>query len=160
MSKTLERLRGRIAATQAEIDGTDTTEMSQAEMRTRLAAYAGGLEQDGLRIIGRRLQESARTGALAALLVNVGADPGPVFAALLGADALVARLAPALAAVPDCPPRADRIARVTQLRAELLALEIEEEQTICAAESRGEPVQRRADADPAAVLWMPEPTAP
>jgi hypothetical protein len=158
--KTLDKLRGRIAATQAEIDGIDTTELSRGEMQTRAAAYAAELELDGIRILGRRLQEAARTGALGALLVPVGSDAGPVLAALLGADALVARLAPALAAVPDCASRADRSARVAQLRADLLALEIEEEAAVCAAESRGEPVQRRPAADPAAVLWMPEPTAP
>lgn len=109
---------------------------------------------------------TARTENEVTLASAVGFYPGAVgefalgmLAAHLG-DKLLAdlqaeieRMAPDLPAPMD---DAERTARIAQLRRELRALEREEEALIAAEEMRGNAIERRVDADPVAVLGIPD----
>lgn len=72
-------------------------------------------------------------------------------AAIAGAGALIERR---LKETPAGLPAAERAARVAELESKILRLEREEEAAIRDAEVAGVVIERRPDADPAAVLGL------
>ena len=89
------------------------------------------------------------------------ADLGPLLVALLGVDTVAAALAAHTDAVPAVPDAAARAARLAEIEAELFRLECEEEAAIEASEATdAEPIRRRVDADPRAVLGVPVAAGP
>lgn len=89
------------------------------------------------------------------------ADLGPLLVALLGVDTVAAALAAHTDAVPAVPGAAARAARLAEIDRELLDLEQAEEALIEQSEQEdAEPIRRRVDADPRAVLGMPVAAGP
>lgn len=146
------RLRARIAALQAEHEALALTGPNAAERADLVASYcqrAGASAHAGLAF-------AIATGDLGpALMLRANqagvADAGPLFAAILGADALAAALCKYITP-DDGPDAATRAARMVAIDAELDRLEREEEAAVVRSELAGTPIARRADARPEIVL--------
>ena len=168
MSQKIDKLRGEIASKQAElsaaIEAGRPPELTGALVRAQIADLAESYQRKVRNLAGVCL--TARTENDVTLSAAVGFYPGAVgefalgmLAAHLG-DKLLADLqaeikllAPGL---PEPMDDAERTARIAQLRRELRVLEREEESLIEAEEMRGNAIERRVDADPVAVLGIPD----
>lgn len=151
----IEKTRARVAALKRQIAEIASVERSPAEVRDLLAAHLTEVEAEGRRALARRVAGLSDGDTPLGTLAPLGNDLSPVLLALMGADAVMSALDRHVAALPAAPDRAQRLAKLEALRADLFAAEVEEEALIVAAEHRNEPVLRRADADPAAVLYLP-----
>jgi hypothetical protein len=154
-NKKLDAARARVATLKRDISAVETMGPSRAEIRSQTAAYLAQVEAQGQGAIGRRITDPGERLHAGGLLAPVGAknDLAPVLLALLGVDAVMASLDRHMAALPEGLDAPARAARLDALRAELFQAELAEEAQVMAAEDRGERVTRRADADPAAVLF-------
>jgi hypothetical protein len=155
MNKKLDTARARVATLKREITIVETMGPSRAEIRGQTAAYLAQVEAEGHRAIGRRVTDPGERLHAGGLLAPVGAknDLAPVLLALLGVDAVMASLDRHMAALPEGLDSAARATRLEHLVGGLFQAELAEEAQVMAAEDRGERVTRRADADPAAVLF-------
>jgi hypothetical protein len=153
----LQALRKRIAPLVSERDDLTDGPAPQSEVRGELRRHLAHLERQGHERLGAAVGaavggDMAGMFTTAPALRGIGSDMGPLLAAVLGGDALMAALEPHLAKLPDGPDTASRAARLAKVKAELFRLECEEEDVITALEANGQTVERRGDADPAAVL--------
>ena len=154
--KQIDALRARIAAHSAEIQSLEAYTRSPAEIERAARARVQDIEGRGLRALQGALGAMAEGASFAGLNPRDPADLAPLLVALVGADAVSARLAALIAGMPPGLDTAPRNARIAELRAERFQLELAEEAAIVAAEARGEWIARRPDADPAAVLYRVE----
>ena len=142
---------------------------SRREVMDYVAQQVADMEQRGrtarlrdLDLIARgarpnllRVGGSAHTPAHA-LVAKVSADLGPLLVSLLGPASIEAALLRDIESIPEGLAPAEKAARLAEIEAELDRLEREEEALIEASAESGEPIPRRADANPAIVLGMPE----
>lgn len=152
--KKVEIARARVLALLREIAELEAMGPSRAELRSRLAADLTEKEARGHHALGRRVMDPGERAHAGGLLAPVSGDMLPVLLALLGTDAVLAALDRHVAAQPEGLDASTRAARLAELRAALFDAELAEEAAIVAAEAEGLDVQRRADADPAAVLHV------
>jgi hypothetical protein len=164
-SADLGVIRSRIARAQDAVDKIRRLPTPAGDIEERLRAYVASL--DTLSIGG--IQDGEQ------LVVSWGRDtsgwpkePTPLqVEALLRPDGLVSRLMGKVErmALGSAPP-SERPARIRALESEIEELEFIEERLVMQALDRGEPVERRSDASPAAVLQArvvvakPAPTPP
>lgn len=89
-----------------------------------------------------------------AWLVDVGRSDnlGPLWTLMQGRDAVERALLDGIDLIPQGVTEAQRAARLAEIATEMGTAEVEEECLIEEAESNGERVWRRGDADPAVVL--------
>lgn len=164
--KKQDQIRARIATLKAErarIVGLPPARERAADVLERQLLVLAADGRERLQVQLRKL--AAGTEPAAALFrARVGseyglehASLGPLLCALLTPAVVMDALAPLLESMPAGISDDDRKARLAAIDAELWAAEIEEERLIVEAEARGEVVQRRGDANPAAVLYMPDP---
>lgn len=168
----VQKLRADVAATQEELEWLGDAAVPKSDLKAALAAAVSrdlGDEGAGLlhqiasgdpRASGEaaaqllKLQAFTRREPHAAGISAVSIDLAPLLGLLLGKEAIIAALNQRVDALSYTagPPAAERPAKRDKLRAELRRLEIAEEALIVASEDAGEPIARRADADPAVVL--------
>lgn len=162
--KQLDRIRARIFALKDSHAGITALPPSRDGAAVVLERQLVALAADGqarLKVHMRKLAAGSEPAAslfqapIASVYGRDHAMLAPLLAALLTPAALMNALGPLLASLPEGLGDADRKAQLAAIDAELWALELEEERLIVEAEARGEAVQRRADANPAAVLWLP-----
>ena len=159
--EALEKSRAEVASLKARIAPLDDAPCSHEESRAAILAQCTLWANEGHRLLSYRVRSVGRGDALGPLFqihAQHGApvDIGPYLAAILGAGPLAARLSDYLTGTPDGPSAAERVKQRTALVAKLFKAECAEEQAIVALEARGVRVPRRPDADPAAVLALPD----
>jgi hypothetical protein len=146
----IETIRGKIDATKARRREIEFAPLPRVEsvslIRETIAKSAAEWRAD-FSLSAVRAYPPAPLGALRL-------DDVPL--AAVAPDALEKTLVAALDAAPrDYPdglPARERPAALAAIDAEILALEIDEEQVICDAEQIGQVIDRRPDADPRAIL--------
>jgi hypothetical protein len=171
MLKRIQAARVRISALkreQNELKGLWVR--SRAEVAELVRRHVSAFEQEARETCRRALQELAGGHHAAILQADVfvsgsstiasEADLGPMLVAMLGADKITSVLLADIGAVPEGLPRADRLARLAAIAAELDTLEAEEEALIVASEATAAPVPRRPDARPSIVLGTPDKPEP
>ena len=138
----MKKLRLKIAKLQAERDELSRLKRSRAEVSTTLEAVVAQWLSAGAASIELEVQRAA-LGEPFALLGTLG----PLMVAMMGTDAVKAAFEPALAALPEGMPTAQRLERLKVIADDLDRLETDEEQLVV---STG--VERRPDARPEIVL--------
>lgn len=159
---SIETLRKRIAALQAERAELESQTRSRAEVVTTLEGLIAQWSAMGAATIARELERLALGQPAEPLTmrkaVPVGAAPGvapvsvnfgPLMVALLGADAVKSALMGFVQAIPEGVPTAQRLARLAEIGEELDRLESEEESMVVAS---GGTIERRANARPEIIL--------
>jgi len=179
IAHNIETVRGKVAALKAERARVKAAPLPRKEVQERVRAEVARLgsgfrpDVSGLLRPAGDPPDLLGVAGLAHGSGHVAPNRSPLFSAQLaqevarGTVALLAALAPQaledrlMAAVdeelgekPAGLPSAERPELLAKLDAELLRLEIAEEQFIEATERDGRPVKRRADANPAAVLGL------
>ena len=160
--KQLEQARANVAALKTDRRAlADMPALSRDELRQRLGMDLAQAQASAAHAVGVRLAQLAAGERGGDPLLSMGAggrvlDLAPLLAFAIGPEELLQRIEPLLAAVPEGMPSAERSRRLAELDAQILAAEITEERVVEALEAAGVPVQRRADADPRAVLALPE----
>lgn len=149
----LDGLRRSVATLKAERAAIDAKPATRADAGKAIKAQLTALARD---YTHQRAHVVARVGVEPVHLPDLLADPNDLLGLL--ALAVPDQLADALTGLVDeggisTKARADRIA---ELDARLLEAETAEEALIASAERAGISILRRADADPAAVLAVPE----
>lgn len=168
MMKELQTLRVRIRVLQDERATLTAQTRSRSEVEAHVKRCVAGWARDA--------QETTRRGLLALAYGNASlmraeviaghtlmpseADLGPLMVAMLGADKVAGVLLVDLQSVPEGVPKAERLARLEAIEAELFDLEIQEEALIVQSEAEGTPVPRRPAARPAIVLGTPDAPEP
>lgn len=130
---------------------------AKALIETRVRAMAA----EGLAALNRDVAAIAHTGSFDPDSLRLGRalDLGPLLVALLGERKAIDAYTKHLDALEHAPPATERQAIVAEIDAQLFELELREERLIEATERTPNPIRRRADADPRAVLWLPSPPA-
>ncbi len=157
-AQPIEQKRDAIAALKAKRTAATNAPRARAESVADLSAQCRAWQEAGSSLYGYPVAMAAH-GLSIRDVFNIRpkgdvVDLGPVLAFVLGADALVAALAPHLERFEDGPPAADRAAQIAEIDRQLLELERAEEQLIEASEAAGMPIARRGDADVRAVLGV------
>lgn len=163
----IDTFRKRIAALKAEREQAERAPRALADVHGTIERQLSALADEGREALAWRLRRVAAGTESAAVLFGAPvreqrdgpstAQAGPLLAALFGPAALMQALQPHLAALPaEGLTDADRRDILRRIDADLWAAELAEEAAIGEAEARGEAVQRRADANPAAVLYLPD----
>ncbi len=163
MSKQkVDRIRTKIAASKAYraelVAMPHSRDEIKAQIRAQLERMAAG-STDRARIAVRRIGAGVgdvRELFAAVVPANGAANIGAVLAGVFGLEVLAGALDGHVEALPEGIPAAERAARLAEIDATLFEFELDEERLIVEAEARGEHIERRADANPAAVLWMPD----
>lgn len=154
------QIRRQIVDLKRERDALDAIRANRRETAQVINETVDAWREHGTATLRAVLASTARSGHIDAdafrLPARGPADLGPMLVALLGAPAVEAALLAHLDAVPDAADTAGRAARRAEIDAALFRLECEEEAAIEASEDTdAEPIRRRADADPRAVLALP-----
>lgn len=163
----IDNLRKRIAALRAEREQVLRTPRSLGDVHGTIERQLSALAEEGREALAWRLRRVAAGTEPVAVLFGAPvrdqrdgpaqAQVGPLLAALFGPAALMQALQPHLEALPaEGITDSDRRDLLARIDADLWAAELAEEAAVCEAEARGEQVQRRADANPAAVLYLPD----
>lgn len=149
-------IRPEITNTVASIAAVERVDANAAEARANAAAYVARSVASG--------QELTRTASRLAAKGDIAeafrlptrfdrVDLGPILALALGQKAFEKIISASIEEfAPDGPDAAARAAKIAELKQQLHALEVEEENLVTASESTRYPVLRRPDADPAVVL--------
>lgn len=143
--RKIETLRARIVAIQAERAALLRQKRNRAQVIQSIDELVAHWAAEGADLVARELQRAAEGGPPDPLRLKT--DMGPMFAMLLGADAVRAALLAGIEAVPVGFDEQDRADRLVTLGVELDRLEKDEE-ALC--ESGG--IDRRPDARPEIVL--------
>lgn len=154
------QIRGQIADLKRGRDGLAAVRANRTEVAQIIGDAVGAWHEHGTATLRAVLANTARLGHIDAdafrLPARGPADLGPLLCAMLGPQAVAAALLAHLDAAPDVPDAAGRAARLAEIDAELFRLECEEEALIEASEATdAEPIARRPDADPRAVIGLP-----
>lgn len=149
-------IRTEISNTAASIAAIERVNANRVEARAKADAYVARSVAQG--------QELARLASRLAVKGDIAeafrlptrfdrVDLGPILALALGQKAFEKIIAASLAEfAPDGPDAAERARSIAELKQQLHALEVEEENLCTASEATRYPVLRRPDADPAVVL--------
>lgn len=157
--QTLAQIRARIPVLQAALAAERAAPMSRAESCAAIERQVAARATVGEGRLRYQVESVCHGGDLTDTL-RVRASPDgridlfPLLVSVLGAEALTSKLCSFLPTDDDGLTLADRAARAREIEAELLQAEIDEEAAIEAVEATGASVDRRADADPRAVLGM------
>lgn len=142
---SIDSLRKRIAALQAERDTLLTQTRSRAEVAILLESLVAQSFAAGNATVARELQKASMGAPFTPLVNSV-----PVLVALMGHDAVKSALRGPLEAIPLGMPTAERLSRLEVIESELFDLETREE-SICDSEG----IERRPNARPEIILCCP-----
>jgi len=143
--RKIETLRARIAIVQAERAALLRQKRNRAQVIQAIDDLVQHWAAEGADTVARELLRAAEGGPPDPLRLKT--DMGPMFAMLLGADAVRAALLSGIEAVPVGFDAQDRADKLVTLGVELDRLEKDEER-LCEAEG----IDRRPDARPEIVL--------
>jgi len=143
--RKIETLRARIAALQVERAALLRQKRNRAQVVDAIGDLVQHWAAEGADLVARELQRAAEGGPPDPLRIRT--ELGPLFAALLGADAVRAALLAGIEAIPVGLDATDRADKLVTLGVELDRLEKDEER-LCEAEG----IDRRPDARPEIVL--------
>jgi hypothetical protein len=152
---TIDARRTTDAKLKAEILGLTSERRNPDETHAALSAHVEDLAQKGRAGLGQRVVEIAAGDTPTRLLEGLDnpKTAAQILCAVLTPERVLQALELGLSRVPDGPDSTQRHERIKALEAELFAAEVAEEQEVCRLEALGQQVDRRADADPAAVLF-------
>lgn len=159
-SATVQAIRSQIQALKQERGSLALVHANRPETADLVRAGLQALADEGADRLRRVVSNTSALGYFDATpafrLAALGpSDIGAVLVAVVGAEPVAAAMLAHLDAVPSVPDAAGRAARLAEIDRELFWLECEEEAAIEASEATdAEPIRRRVDADPRAVLGI------
>jgi hypothetical protein len=161
MSKQkLDAIRTKIAASKAQRAELLAMPRSREDIRAQLLDQLKRMapSSDLARVAVRRVANGGDIRELfqAPVSAQGTAHIGVVLIGWFGVEVMAGALDVHVDALPEGVTKADRAARLAEIDSTLWELEVHEERLIVEAEGRGEYIERRSDANPAAVLWMPD----